>query len=79
MSCSHGAGRRMGRKQAQRELNLEEEKAKLDAKGIVHSIRNVKDLDEASGAYKNIDMVMEEQEDLVEIVTKLEPLAVIKG
>lgn len=78
-SCSHGAGRRMGRKEACRKLNLEEEKKKLEDKGIVHAIRGVGDLDEASGAYKDIDVVMEEQKDLVEILVKLEPLAVIKG
>lgn len=79
MSCSHGAGRKMGRKQAQRELNLEEEKRRLDSQGIIHSIRNKNDLDEASGAYKDINIVMEEQQDLVEVVTELRPLAVIKG
>ncbi len=79
MSCSHGAGRCMGRKQAERELSLEIEQKKLDDKGIIHSVRGISDLDEASGAYKNIDLVMEEQKDLVEIVTRLEPLAVIKG
>ena len=79
MSCSHGAGRKMGRKQAQRSLNLEEEKRKLEEQGILHSIRGVKDLDEASGAYKDIDVVMKEQEDLVEIVAKLRPMAVVKG
>ena len=31
MSCSHGAGRKMGRKQAQRELDFEEQKKILDA------------------------------------------------
>ena len=36
-------------------------------------------LDEAAGAYKDIDTVMENQKDLVEIVTELRPLAVIKG
>ncbi|MCK5625154.1 RtcB family protein [Candidatus Pacearchaeota archaeon] len=78
-SCSHGAGRKMGRKDAQRRLNLEEEKTKLEEKGIIHSIRNVKDLDEASGAYKDIDQVMVNQNDLVKILVKLEPLGVIKG
>ena len=38
-----------------------------------------KDLDEAAGAYKNIDEVMENQKDLVKIILKLQPLAVIKG
>jgi len=79
MSCSHGAGRKMGRKQAQRELSLHEEQEKLNSRGILHSIRDVKDLDEASGAYKDIDVVMKNQEDLVEILYELEPLAVVKG
>jgi tRNA-splicing ligase RtcB (3'-phosphate/5'-hydroxy nucleic acid ligase) len=78
-SCSHGAGRKMGRKQAQRVLNLEDEIKKLNDLGVIHSIRNEKDLDEAAGAYKDIDIVMENQKDLVEIVVELTPMAVIKG
>ncbi len=78
-SCSHGAGRVMGRRQAQRELDLKDEIKKLDDQGIIHSIRGVQDLDEASGAYKPIEGVMANQTDLVEIVTELTPLAVIKG
>lgn len=78
-SCSHGAGRKMGRKEAERTLNLEDEKAKLDSLGILHAIRGKGDLDEAPGAYKDIDTVMKNQEDLVEIITELTPLGVIKG
>jgi RNA-splicing ligase RtcB len=79
MSCSHGAGRKMSRTKAQNELNLEEEIRKLDEKGIIHSVRHKNDLDEASGAYKDIDVVMNNQKDLVEILVELTPLAVIKG
>jgi len=79
MSCSHGAGRKIGRKQAIKELNLNEEIKKMNEQGIIHRLRHQKDLDEASGAYKDIDIVMENQKDLVEIVTELKPLAVIKG
>lgn len=78
-SCSHGAGRKMGRKEAQRTLNIDAEKKILDDQGIIHAIRCVKDLDEAPGAYKDIDVVMENQKDLVDIVVELKPLAVIKG
>jgi tRNA-splicing ligase RtcB len=78
-SCSHGAGRKMSRSKARRELDLDTEKSLLDEKGIIHSIRTSNDLDEASSAYKDIDVVMEEQKDLVDIVVKLEPLGVIKG
>lgn len=79
MSCSHGAGRLMSRTKAENELNLEEEIKRLDEQGIIHSIRNKKDLDEAPSAYKNIDTVMENQKDLVEILVELTPLGVIKG
>jgi len=79
MSCSHGAGRKMGRKQAVKTLNFDDEKMRLDERGIIHSIRSISDLEEAPGAYKSIDVVMEEQQDLVDILVKLEPLAVIKG
>lgn len=78
-SCSHGAGRLLSRSKARGLLDLKEETQILDLKGVLHSIRGVSNLDEAPGAYKNIDLVMEEQEDLVEIVTKLEPLAVLKA
>jgi tRNA-splicing ligase RtcB len=78
-SCSHGAGRQMGRKKAQETLNLKDEIQRLDDQGIVHGIRSKKDLDEASGAYKNINTVMNNQKDLVDIVIELKPLAVIKG
>lgn len=79
MSCSHGAGRVMSRNQAKKELNLENEKKLLEDKNIVHSIRTVNDLDEASSAYKDIDVVMENQKELVDIKVKLTPLGVIKG
>ena len=78
-SCSHGAGRKMGRNVARRTLSMKKEIENLDKKGIIHAIRNEIDLDEAPGAYKDIEEVMENQKDLTEVVTKLEPLAVIKG
>jgi len=76
-SCSHGAGRRMGRGQATRELNLEEEQKKME--GIIGGPRTVKELDEAPGAYKPIETVMKNQEDLVKILHTLKPLASVKG
>ncbi len=78
-SCSHGAGRQMGRKQAQRTLNLEAEIKRMDDQGIVHGMTSTNDLDEATGAYKDIDIVMEEQKDLVKILYKLRPVASLKG
>jgi len=78
-SCSHGAGRQMGRKDAERRLDLAEEQRKLDEAGVLHAVRGKGDLDEAPGAYKPIEQVMAAQTDLVDIVVKLRPLAVVKG
>ena len=78
-SCSHGAGRKMGRKQARRSLDLRKERKKLEDQGILHAVCGRRDLDEAPGAYKDIDQVIENQLDLVEVIVTLKPLAVIKG
>ncbi|MCP4119837.1 MAG: RtcB family protein [Desulfobacteraceae bacterium] len=78
-SCSHGAGRVMSRSRARKVLNLQTEVERLERLGVIHAIRHVRDLDEASSAYKDIDMVMENQKDLVEVVMELTPLAVVKG
>ena len=78
-SCSHGAGRAMSRTEAVRNLSLEAEVSRLEELGIVHAIRGQKDLEEAAGAYKDIDEVMANQTDLVKTVTALSPVAVIKG
>lgn len=78
-SCSHGYGRTMSRKKAKETLDLQEEQRKLDEKGILHAIRGKNDLEEASSAYKDIEEVMKNQSDLVKIIIKLQPLAVVKG
>jgi tRNA-splicing ligase RtcB (3'-phosphate/5'-hydroxy nucleic acid ligase) len=78
-SCSHGAGRVMGRKAAQRSLDFDTEVKRLNDMGVYHTLETVKQLDEAAGAYKDIDLVMENQSDLVEILVKLKPLAVVKA
>jgi tRNA-splicing ligase RtcB len=79
MSCSHGAGRVLGRKEACRVLDLKREIKKLDALGIIHGIRTQHNLDEAPSAYKDIEIVMSNQKDLVCPIVELSPIAVIKG
>ena len=78
-SCSHGAGRLMSRTAAVKTLSLEDEVKKLDDQGIVHAIRSQRDLEEAAGAYKDIEQVINNELDLVKIRTRLLPIAVIKG
>ena len=78
-SCSHGAGRRLSRTAAERTLDMAEEVQRLEALGIIHAIRTQNDMQEASGAYKDIEQVIHNELDLVKIRTRLLPLAVIKG
>ena len=69
----------LGRKEAQRVLDLETEVRRLDARHILHALRGRRDLEEAPGAYKDIATVIANQRDLVEVVVELQPLAVLKG
>ena len=78
-SCSHGAGRVLSRKMAVKTLDMAQEIAQLEAKGIVHAIHTQEDMQEASGAYKNIDEVIANEADLVKVKTRLLPVAVVKG
>lgn len=79
MSSSHGAGRTMSRREAVQTLSLKNEVEKLESQDIIHAIRGQQDLEEAAGAYKNIDEVIACESDLVKVLTKLWPVAVIKG
>lgn len=78
-SCSHGAGRVLSRTAAIASLDLQAEVAQLEAKGIVHAIRSQDDMQEATGAYKDIEEVIANQTDLIKVKSKLLPIAVIKG
>ena len=60
-------------------VTTKQEVAQLEAKGIVHAIRSQEDMQEASGAYKDIEEVIANELDLVKVRTRLLPVAVIKG
>lgn len=75
-SCSHGAGRRMSRGKAKRVFSIE------DLAQQTAGIECRKDagvLDEIPQAYKDIDVVMANQTDLVEVVHTLRQVLCIKG
>jgi tRNA-splicing ligase RtcB len=81
-SSSHGAGRCMGRNDACRRLTVEECDRAME--GVVfgrwgQDRRGNLDLSEAPQAYKNIDEVIAAETDLVEVLTQLRRLGVIKG
>lgn len=72
-SASHGSGRAMSRRDAQRAFRGRNLSAELAAKGITLYGSG---LDEAPEAYKPIDAVMRYQADLIETVARLDPMVV---
>lgn len=80
LSCSHGAGRVMGRKAAMRAFPREQVMRELEEAGVRLFKAKKHDLaEEAPAAYKDIEDVMRYQSDLVEPLTRLTPIGVIKG
>ena len=79
-SCSHGAGRRMGRKEATRQFTAQQILAEMKEKDIeLYKIKKEDVAEECVQAYKDIDIVMENQKDLVKPLVKLRPIGVVKG
>jgi len=75
-SASHGAGRCMSRGAAKRKFKNEDILKEL--KGV--ECRKDKGIiDELPSAYKDIDVVMKNQQDLVKVVTRLKQILCVKG
>lgn len=75
-SCSHGAGRVMSRTEAKRRFR------RADLEAQTAGIECRKDggvIDEIPAAYKDIDTVMANQQDLVEVVHTLRQVLCVKG
>jgi tRNA-splicing ligase RtcB len=75
-SCSHGAGRTMSRTKARHLFTIEDH---IKATKGIECRKDLEVIDETPMAYKDIDLVMEAQKDLVEVVHKLHQLICIKG
>ena len=79
-SSSHGAGRRYSRKGAMAAFSCEEVMVDLKAQSVVLGKKNKADVAEESRfAYKNIEEVMDNQQDLVVPVKRLKTIGVVKG
>ncbi len=75
-SCSHGAGRKMSRTAAEKAFTTAD--LARQTEGVVcRKDKGV--IDEIPGAYKDIDEVMANQEDLVEVVHTLKQVVCVKG
>lgn len=75
-SCAHGAGRAMGRKEAQRRFTVADLEAQTRG---VECRKDAGVLDELPSAYKDIDAVMASQADLVEVIHTLKQVVCVKG
>jgi tRNA-splicing ligase RtcB len=77
-SCSHGAGRRMSRNAARRQFDGADLAARMEGKtwqrGQAREL-----VDEIPDAYKDIDVVMRDQQDLVYVVAELTQVLNYKG
>lgn len=75
-SCSHGAGRRMSRTQATKQFTVAD---LVEQTSGVECRKDKGVLDEIPSAYKDIDVVMENQKDLVTVVAQLKQIMCVKG
>ena len=75
-SCAHGAGRRMSRSQAKKTFSADDLARQTAG---VECRKDAGVVDEIPDAYKDIDTVMANQEDLVEIVHTLKQVVCVKG
>lgn len=79
-TSSHGAGRKYSRKGAMEAFSTEEVMVDLKNQGVILGKKNKSDVAEESRfAYKDIDVVMGNQKDLVEPVKRLKTVGVVKG
>ena len=79
-SSSHGAGRSYSRSGAMKEFSVEKVMVDLKEQGVVLGKRKKNDVaEECRFAYKDIDQVMAQQEDMVTPIRKLKTVGVVKG
>lgn len=79
-TSSHGAGRSYSRSGAMKAFSIEQVMVDLKEQDVVLGKRKKNDVaEECRFAYKDIDQVMEQQQDMVTPVRKLKTVGVVKG
>ncbi|MDE6025654.1 MAG: RtcB family protein [Lachnospiraceae bacterium] len=79
-TSSHGAGRKYSRTGAKEAFSVEQVIVDLKEQGVVLGKKKKNDVaEECRFAYKDIDMVMDNQKDLVAPIRKLKTIGVVKG
>lgn len=79
-SVNHGAGRRLSRNQAKKQLSQKDTDLRMGKLGVLLNTRNTP-LDESGPCYKNLDDVLGAVElaGLAKVARRLKPVACIKG
>lgn len=77
-SASHGAGRVLTRREAREQIDVARFRRSM-RRVLFDSTRADRLVEEAPSAYRDIREVLEDEEDLVRPLIRLEPLAVLKG
>lgn len=77
-SCSHGAGRKMGRSVAKKTFTRQDFDAAMAASGSFTKV-SMGVIDEAPMAYKDVTEVIARQKSLIDVLYTLRPLMTIKG
>ena len=75
-TAPHGAGRRMSRNQARKTFTMDDFDRELAG---IEVNRSEAFLDELPGAYKDVDLVMEQSKDLVEVIHTFRQIVNVKG
>ena len=79
-SASHGAGRRFSRTAAKKQFTVQSVMEELKRDGVVLGKQNKEDVaEECKGAYKDVELVILQESDLIKPLKKLKTIAVIKG
>ncbi|MFW3388650.1 UNVERIFIED_CONTAM: RtcB family protein, partial [Kocuria sp. CPCC 205274] len=74
-----GAGRLMSRSKAKKTFDLDAFVEQMKGRKLSGFSVDTNFIDECPEAYKPIDQVMTNQEDLIEVVTHIKPLVNVKG
>ncbi len=73
-SAPHGAGRLMSRTKAKQQLDLKEFKTAMSRAGVYTTTATSATLDEAPGAYKDMEMILRHVGDTVEVLELVKPI-----
>lgn len=81
-SCCHGAGRRMSRTKARKEVDIAQLQKSLEDKGVAVNVGSLRGLaEEAPAAYKDVNEVVEVVHNvgIAKKVARVRPVVVVKG